>query len=116
MKRRCRRFYNYTSKGIVVCEEWNNFENFLKDMGERPEGMTLDRIDNTKGYCKENCRWATPREQANNRSTNVVLEYKGESHTLAEWARLLGMKKNTISNRYGRGLPVDKVLHKGSLR
>ena len=116
MRRRCREFYNYTSKGIVVCERWNSYENFLSDMGERPKGMTLDRIDNTKGYYKDNCRWATPREQANNQSNNARLEYKGETHTLAEWSRLLGISYEVIKSRYKRRMPVDKVLHKGQLR
>jgi len=117
MTDRCRRDKRYIMRGITVCEEWKEFENFLSDMGERPEGnYSIERVDNDKGYCPSNCKWATKREQANNRSVNVVLEYKGERHTLAEWARLLGMKKNTISNRYRRGLPIEKVLHKGSLR
>jgi len=60
-------YHNYGGKGITYCDRWNNFHNFLKDMGERPLGKTLDRIVNTKGYSPDNCKWSTPKEQAENR-------------------------------------------------
>lgn len=98
MKRRCyketnNRYQYYGGKGITVCESWvTSFNNFLADMGERPEGCTLDRIDNTKGYCKENCVWSTKEKQANNK-TNVKLISNGDkSMSLRYWCGVEGVE------------------------
>ena len=106
MKERC---YNpnrnsycwYGAKGICVCDEWDDFENFYDwsmDNGYSDE-LTIDRIDSNGNYCPENCRWLTDREQANNRSTNRIIEYNGESHTLEEWSRITGIASSTIRMR-----------------
>ncbi len=122
MKERC---YNpnrnsycwYGAKGICVCDEWDDFENFYDwsmNNGYSDE-LTIDRIDSNGNYCPDNCRWSTDREQANNRSTNRIIEYNGESHTLEEWSRITGIASNTIRMRldeYKWG--VEKVLAKST--
>jgi len=94
---------DYIGRGITVCDDWKVFENFLRDMGERPEGMSLDRIDNSKGYSPENCRWATPKEQLNNTRRNRFLTLNGETKTVAQWAEEAGINAGTIYSRLGRG-------------
>ena len=91
MKSRCSNekqasFPQYGGRGLVVCDRWrNSFENFLEDMGVRPEGCSIDRIDNEKGYSPDNCRWSSSKQQNRNRRNNVMLTIDGESKTVAEW-------------------------------
>lgn len=87
---------NYYERGIRVCTRWEKFENFLADMGEPARELSLDRIDNSKGYAKDNCRWATKKEQANNTRSNVIVEINGQKMTLSELACLLHVKPNTL--------------------
>ena len=97
-------YAHYKKLGITVCRRWRKFENFLTDMGERPGGKreyTLERINNKKGYTPSNCRWATWREQGNNRSTNSLFVYKGKRYTLAELSRHTGVSKDTLRARIG---------------
>ena len=102
---------NYGGRGVTVCERWlNSFPAFVDDMGKRPKGKTLDRINSDKGYCPENCRWSTMTEQGNNRRNNRLLEYNGATHTAMEWVRLLNLKSATVYDRLRRNLPVDIVL------
>ena len=108
MKQRVKRDPLY--KELRVCERWQTFSNFLEDMGERPEGMTLDRIENDKGYCPENCRWATPKQQANNRSTNVLIEYNGVKQGLMEWAENLGISYLCLEWRLKNGWTIEKAF------
>lgn len=96
-------FLYYKSRGITVCKRWRKFINFLNDMGIRPEGdFTIDRFpDNNGNYEPGNCRWATKREQANNRITNVIFEYRGKRYTLAELSRHTGVGKEILRSRIG---------------
>jgi hypothetical protein len=107
-----KRAKDYVGRGIGVCEEWRRFENFLRDMGQRPEGKTLDRIDNDAGYSKENCRWATPKQQGNNTRRNKFITHNGETKTVAEWADCLGIRAGTIRTRLDRGWPIAEALQR----
>lgn len=105
-----REFRNYGARGILVCDRWQLFINFLKDMGERPAGTSLDRIDNSKGYEPGNCRWATPSEQSQNTRRTVFLEMDGKRQTRKEWAREMGLSSLVIESRIKRGWSVKEAL------
>ena len=100
----------YYDKGIRVCEDWMDFEKFYKDMGAAPDGMSIDRIDGNKNYEPSNCRWATKKSQANNMSSNHVIEFNGKSMTLSAWASERGIKPNTLLYRLRRGWDVGRAL------
>ena len=115
MKRRCyslrdKRYLHYGAKGITVCERWHLFENFLADMGERPEGKTLDRKENDKGYYLENCRWATSFEQNNNQSRNRKITYNGKTQNATEWANELKIRPHILFNRINSGWDLERAL------
>lgn len=103
-------FKNYGGRGINVCKRWQKFENFLEDMGERPDGLSLDRIENDKGYYKENCRWATRIEQQNNRRNNRKITFNSKTQTLAQWEQELGLNKCIVSGRLRLGWSVEMAL------
>jgi len=115
MKSRCNNknsqsYKNYGGRGIKFCKSWNKFENFYKDMGDKPEGRTLDRINNSGDYCKENCRWTDWETQANNRRGNVFIEFKNDKLTISQWERKLGIKRATLNGRLRRGWSVERAL------
>jgi hypothetical protein len=104
-------YHDYGGRGITVCDRWlESFENFFEDMRERPEGMSLDRVDNEKGYSKDNCRWADGRTQARNKSNTLYLEYKGEKLPLATFAERQGMNYNKLAKRIKLGWSIEKAL------
>ena len=104
MKERCRDINGrwapfYREKGICVCEQWlgnNGFMQFLSDMGERPEGTTMERIDNDLGYFPGNCRWGSWEVQSNNRSVSVKIENEGKTQSIEQWARELNVCSKTM--------------------
>lgn len=116
MRQRCenpkaQRYADYGGRGIRVCDEWKSFERFFSDMGNRPKGYSLDRIDNDGGYNKANCRWATTKQQNNNNRRNRIVELNGEKRTIAEWADRVGLDWTTIRNRLDiHGWSVEQAL------
>lgn len=108
MKSRCLNpsvacYANYGGRGITVCGQWMRFENFLADMGEKPDGLTIERINNHGNYESSNCRWARSEEQAANKRTNRFLTINNKTLCIAEWARVSGTDKSTISRRVKLG-------------
>lgn len=123
MIRRCEQpntssYKNYGGRGIKVCEEWHKFENFLKwaEASRYKDGLTIDRSDNDKGYCPENCTWRTRQEQSENRRNVRKITMNGETHTLSEWARITGLDRQTIRKRIADGCPPELILKKGYVR
>lgn len=106
-----REFHLYGGRGITVCERWReSYENFLSDMGDRPEGMTLERDRVDDGYGPNNCRWATILEQANNKRNSAVIEHNGRSMTVAQWARELGVNPFSLYYRRSKGWSAERIL------
>jgi hypothetical protein len=101
---------NMEEKGITYHPRWQIFTNFLEDMGERPEGTTIDRIDNEGNYCKENCRWATRAEQDRNKAQTKMWTYNGKTMCQQDWAAYLGINQQTLSMRDKKGWPIERIL------
>lgn len=106
-------YQNYGGRGISYSESWKTFEGFYKDMGSSWKlGMSIDRIDNSGDYCKENCRWATRVEQNNNTRRNRYIVLNGITKTLSQWSKFTGLKSSTIRMRIDAyKWPVEKALN-----
>jgi hypothetical protein len=104
-------YANYGGRGIAVCERWVRFENFKSDMGDRPEGKSLDRINNDLGYSPENCRWVSRQEQNSNRRNCIFVECEGSRVTLKEYCRRHQLPYRPIVKRIqDRNWPMDLAL------
>ena len=116
MRRRCREQLSYIRAGITVCPQWSvlggeGFQQFIRDMGQCPSDKhTIERIDGTKGYGPDNCRWATNKEQSRNRCNTRFLSFRGETKCVVDWATDLGMSEKTIYERLKKNLPIEEVL------
>lgn len=104
----------YGGSGIEVCERWYKFENFLEDMGEQPDGMSIERNDISKNYSHENCKWVPLLRQARNKRTTRWLTFNGETMCLADWADRLGIKPKTLRARLDdHGWSLERALTTG---
>lgn len=116
IKSRCRNknhrsYKDYGGRGIDICDEWfNSFEQFYKDVGDIPKGMSLDRIDNNKGYFKENCKWATKAEQSKNRRNTIHLEYMNKNMCLKDWAKKLNKPYSSMKMYIKNGLSLEQII------
>jgi hypothetical protein len=118
MRRRCNNpnhstYQYYGGRGIKVCERWDSFDSFLKDMGEKPEGMTLDRINNDGNYEPGNCRWSTHKEQVRNTSQNRLFTVNGKTQCLSAWAEEAGINFKTVHTRISRNWSIERALGRG---
>lgn len=114
----CSHYFRYGGRGIAVCDEWRNdntaFYRWALNNGYK-EGLTLDRIDNNGDYTPDNCRWVSVKTQNNNTSKCVYITYKGETHTMQEWADITGINYSCLRNRHQRGESIDRLLSKERL-
>ena len=113
IKKRCQYDDHYVKNGITVCSEWiNNFPQFYADMGDKPTpNHTIDRINNDLGYEPGNCRWATLKEQQNNRTNNHNLTYKGVTQSISEWAREYNIGRQCLRQRVANGWEIERALN-----
>lgn len=105
-----RSYSRYGGRGIKVCERWHDLLLFVADLGERPIGLTLGRVDNEGDYELGNVRWENPMQQANNRRSSKLATLQGATKTHAQWCRELGIKPSTLCRRLKRGWTVEEAF------
>ena len=105
-------YYRYGGRGITYDPAWDNFLKFVDDMGDCPSGMTLDRIDNNKGYSKENCRWATRKQQVRNSTKLRMIELDGETKPLTDWLHQYNVSQSAFYQRIYAGMSVEQAIQR----
>ena len=105
-------YSNYGGRGITVCAEWKSFDEFISDMGEPADGESLERVDNNKGYSKENCKWATMKEQQRNKRTAKLVEIDGIVKCAAQWIEDYGIPESCFRARLRKGVTGAALLSK----
>lgn len=104
-------YHNYGGRGIIVCDRWRTFGNFYADMGDPPSSKhSIERTNNDAGYCPENCRWATRKEQTRNSRRNRILKFHGETKCVAEWAEEIGIRPGILVKRLNAGWSAQRAL------
>lgn len=121
MKARCynpknHAYHRYGGRGITMSKRWlNSFDNFFDDMGFKPDGYCIDRINNNKGYSKNNCKWVTYKENANNTRRNILININGKNKSIEQISKETGLKIQTILYRYHKGKPIKQIIQKEKL-
>lgn len=116
IKQRClykksKAYCYYGAKGITISDSWLKFENFFEDMGKKPSPLhSIERIDNSGNYCKENCKWATVKEQANNKNSNKNITFKGKTQSMINWCKELNLNYSTIRSRFRYGWSIENCF------
>jgi hypothetical protein len=115
MRSRCnnphdKNYKNYGGRGITVCKRWDSYTNFINDMGQRPSGFSIERIDNSKGYSPENCTWASRRQQSLNKRTTVFVIYKGEKRPLVEVTSEADVSHLNVRRKLARGWSIERAI------
>ena len=121
MKKRCFNpktnvYHLYGGRGITICDRWMTFDNFLADMGEKPEKLTIERINNDGNYEPGNCKWATQLEQNLNTRTVRIISFNGIKDSVSGWARRIGMSAGALGHRIRAGWPIEIALTKAPIR
>lgn len=120
MRQRCKyknhnEYHRYGGRGINYDPSWDDFEKFLSDMGAKPVGSSLDRIDNDKDYCKDNCKWSTREEQSSNTSRSIFVQWDGEKTTLKRLSKKIGVKYDRLHNLFRtRGFSLEESVRRAS--
>ena len=108
-------YKNYGGRGIKICARWNNYENFIFDMGKKPKNFSIERVDNNKGYFPENCVWADRKTQSRNKRTNIFVTINNERLTVSDAAKKYGIHAQTIYSRISKGMSPEDAFKKSAL-